>query len=586
MKPTLWSRATLASSVALAGVAVGQARAWDNSPLTTPVVRHSYQCGAQDRPEPELQGQVPKADQRDGNAKKGYNCGLELMGFTPLDKTADGRDSRPNANANMAWSGRCAYVSGSSANLFNPPVVTSTPKPTKNGPGIAVIDVHHPAHPKMVKILRMPGGVATSETINAITKPDGTGVLVVGEYGNDPASYPKPMDIYTYDTRDPNCADLHHIPNPSGPTTLATYYWSKNIHNLTITPDGNYVYATIPIQAIDLRGMWRHAHSPKAASYITYVGDLNDAITAAQEGVGPQNDIVPVQADPAHPVEPDNSHEAWATDDKTLYIGGQQASGEILTIADDAAWLASDGAKPATVVSQSAGRGHSVRTATINGHHYLLHSEESVFGTAYGCVPQVANPFAGPAQPFLTNIDDPAHPKTVSEMGLEINEPQNCPTQIADGENDSVHYHDVDSATNTHFVMASMWNAGIRVFDVRKPAKPAEVAYFNPADVAGPGQATLLDHVWGHIHYDATRGELWFASANGGFFVVRIEDQVRHQLGLPAVASAAPASHQVNGVDVGWPGTRGLEYPRYTLADTATSEQFYCTVAPYTQRVP
>lgn len=574
----------MAAAVTLAGTAVVQARAWDNSPLTKPVVLHDYKCGAHDHREPGLQGQVPKADQDSGEAKKGYNCGLELVGFTPLDKTADGKDSRPNANANMSWAGRCAYVSGSASSLFNPPVVTSQPTAQKTGPGIAVVDVHNPAHPKMVKILRMPGGVATSETINAITKPNGTGVLVVGQYGNDPKSYPKPMDIYTYDTHDPNCAHLHHIDNPDDPKALATYYWPNNIHNLTVTPDGNYVYATIPIQAIDLRDMWRHIDSPRAASYIKYVGNLNEAFTGAQEGVGPQNDVVPADADPAHPLEPVNSHEAWATDDRTVYIGGQTPDGDIFTIIDDGAWLASDGKQPAKVVSQTAARGHSIRSATINGHHYLLHSEESVFGTAYSCVPQEANPFAGPSQPFLTNIDDPAHPKTVAEMGLEINEPQNCPTQLADKENDSVHYHDVDSATDTHFVMASMWNAGIRVFDVRDPAKPTEVAYFNSADVAGPGQDTLLDHVWGHIHYDAARGEIWFVSASGGFYVVRIEDQVRHQLDLPAVDSSPPAADLVNGVDVGGPGTVGLHYPRYTLADIATTDQFYCTIAPYQQR--
>src|SRR3954447_25320299 len=447
MRPAVWWRATVAAAVALTGMVVVQARAWDNSPLTTPVVEHSYQCGAHDHREPGLQGQVPKSDQADGQAKKGYNCGLELVGYTPLDKTADGSGSRPNANANMSWAGRCAYVSGSSSNLFNPPVVTSAPKAASSGPGIAVVDVHNPAQPKMVKILRMPGGVATSETINAITKPDGTGVLVVGEYGNDPKSYPKPMDIYTYDTRDPNCAHLRHIDNPTDPKGQATYYWPENIHNLTITPDGRYVYATIPIQAIDLQDMWRHIDSPKAASYIKYVGNLNKSMNAAQEGVGPQNDIVPAEADPAHPVEPVNSHEAWATDDKTVYIGGQTPDGDIFSIIDDADWLASDGAKPATLVGTYAGRGHSIRGGVIDGHHYLVHSEESVFGTAYSCVPQAANPFAGPAQPFLTNIDDPAHPQTVSEMGLEINEPANCPTQMQDRENDSVHYQDVDSAT-------------------------------------------------------------------------------------------------------------------------------------------
>lgn len=578
-------RAAVAAGVALSGVLVAQARAWDNSPLTGPVVRHDYRCGIHDRPEPGLQGQVPKADQTDGDAKKGYNCGLELVGFTPLHKTANGRDSRPNANANMSWAGRCAYVSGSTAQLFHSPLAKAPTKGTKGGPGIAVVDVHNPAHPRMVRILRMPGGVSTSETINAVTRPDGTGVLVVGEYGNDPVSYPKPMDIYTYNTRDPNCADLHHVPNPTDPGALATYYWPNNIHNLTITPDGDYVYATIPPQAIDLRGMWSHIRSPKAASYIKYVGDLNKVIGGAPVGVGPLDDVVPQQAQPIHPgLATDNSHEAWATDDKTLYIGGQQATGDIFTILNVKDWLASDGKKPAKVLGQYAGRGHSIRSATINGHHYLVHSEESVFGGAYGCVPQEANPFAGPSQPFLTNIDDPAHPKFASEMGLEINEPQNCLTQIQDHENDGVHYHDVDSATDTHFVMASMWNAGIRVFDVRNPTQPTEVAYFNPADVAGPGQPTLLDHVWGHIHYDAQRGELWFASANAGFFVVRLEDQVRHQLGLPPVSSRAPPVDLVDGTDVGGPATAGLHYLRYRLADITPADQFYCTIAPYSQR--
>src|SRR3954467_1773430 len=157
MRPAVWWRAGLASSVALTGVVVAQARAWDNSPLTKAVVRHAYHCGAHDHREPGLQGQVPKADQDSGEAKKGYNCGLELVGYSPLDKTADGKDTtRSNANANMSWAGRCAYVSGSSANLCNPPVVTSAPEAEDSGPGIAVVDVHNPANPTMVEVLRMP----------------------------------------------------------------------------------------------------------------------------------------------------------------------------------------------------------------------------------------------------------------------------------------------------------------------------------------------------------------------------------------------------------------------------------------------
>ena len=574
----------LAAAALVGSVLSLPAHAWDSSPLNKPVVRHVYQCGAHDRRETGLQGQVPKADQTSGRAKKGYNCGLELIGFTPLDKTADGKDSRPNANANMAWAGRCAYVSGSADTYFTQRGVSQGAQAATTGAGVAVVDVHDPQHPAMVRILRAPGATQTSETLHAITRPDGTGVLVVGQYGLDyENSAPKPMDIYTYDTRDRNCGHLRHIDNPADPKKLATFMWPRNIHNLTITPDGNYVYATMPTQAIDLRQMWKHPGA-RAATHIKYVGLLDNAVKANAASVGPSSDLLPSSARVApRAVNFLDSHEAWATDDTTLYTGGQTPLGENLSVVDVRAWLASDGAKPATLISEYAGRGHSIRSATINGHRYLLHSEESVFGAGFGCLPQLANPGAGAAEPFLTNIDDPKKPKTVAQMGLEINEPQNCAAQVADGENDSVHYHDVDSTMNTHFVMASMWNAGIRIFDVRDPIKPTEVAYFNPADVAGPGQGTQLDQAWGHIRYDQSRGEIWFATASGGFFVVRIEDQVRRQLKLPAVTSTAPLSHRVRGIDAGWPGTAGVHYSGYTLADILKDSQYYCTVAPSTQ---
>ena len=568
----------------MTGVGAFHAWAWDSSPLNRPVVRQDYRCGRNDHTEPKLQGQVPKEDQASGEAKKGYNCGLELVGFTALAKTADGKGTRPNANANMYWAGDCAYVSPSNGSLFNPPVVTKAPTTgSPGGPGVAVVDLHSPAHPRMVRILREPGDIATSETIGAMTKPDGTAIVVVGQYGNDPASYPKPMDIYIYDTHDPDCSHLRHIPNPTDPS-LATYYWPKNIHNLTIAPDGNHVYATLPIQAIDISGIWGHLDDRRAASRIKYLGSLNDAMNAPQEGVGPQNDLVPASANLAHPLEPDNVHEAWVEDNKTLYIAGQTPDGEIFSIVDISQWLASGGAKPATVLSETAGRGHSIRTATIGSKKYVLHSEESVFNAAYGCVPQVANPFAAPAQPWLTNVDDPRHPRTVSQMGLRINDPESCPTQVNDGTDDSVHYHDVDNAKDTHFVMASMWIAGIRVFDVRNPSQPTEVAYFNSADIAPRGQAAKLDHVWGHTHYDAKRGNVWFASASGGFYVVRIEDQVRKQLGLTRNVPPAPATHVDHGKDAGWPGTRGVTYalPATGLIDAAP---YYCTLAPLTQRL-
>ncbi|MHB8463719.1 MAG: LVIVD repeat-containing protein [Acidimicrobiales bacterium] len=540
------------------GAITSTASAWDTSPLNRAVVAQHHLCGANDLPETGLQGDVPKADQASGRAKKGYNCGLALVGHALLNF-----GGRQNANANMAWAGHCAYVSGGGA-----PIVPQTkPKPPP-GAGVAVVDVSDSAHPKHVANLRDPGDLTASETLNAITTPSGRSILVIGQYGNDAVSVPKPMDIY--DVSNPDCTKSKH---------LMTYYWPANIHNLTISPDGRYVFATIPLQAVDISGLW--AKHPAAG--VKYLGNINDAMTGTPVAPGPTNDIVPEAArSQTHPSN--SSHEAWVSaDDKILYAGAQTAETETFTIMDISQWLKRDSsgkpAGPPKVISQQAGRGHSIRTATINGVPYVLHSEESVFGTAYGCIPQEQNPFAGPAQPWLTNIQDPANPVLVSQMGLQINEAQNCPAQLNSKVNDSVHYHDVDDPTDTTFVMASMWNAGIRLFDVRDPTKPTEVAYFNPADV-DPTSSVKIDHAWGHIRYIAAKNEIWFATADGGFWVVRMEGKVRAYLDLDHKDQrhGRRALHLAVD-DPGHPGTMGAALIR-PLGGYVDITPYYCTLAP------
>jgi hypothetical protein len=539
---------------------VSNVLAWDTSPLTSVVTRHRHLCGKYDLPEGSIQGDVPKADQVSGRAKKGYNCGLALVGFTPL--TFGGR---PNVNANMAWAGHCAYVAGS-AGLNIAPESKPNPPP---GAGVAVVSVDPTTGiPTHVANIRNPGALVTAETINAVTTPQGRSILVVGQYGNDPISPPKPMDIY--DVSNPDCTKFKH---------LATYYWPANIHNLTLSQDGRYVFATIPLQAVDISGLW--ANPPTG---VKYLGNIQNEMDGLWVAMGPTADLtgkLPEQVrGQTHPLNA--SHEAWPSPDgKTLYVGGQTPQFETFTILDIGKWLARnpDGSptgKP-RIISQESGRGHSVRTATIGGVPYVLHSEESVFGLAYGCIPQETVPFAGPAQPWLTDIRDPAHPKTVSQFGLEINDPKNCPEQLNAKENESVHYHDVDDPTDTTFVMASMWNAGLRVFDVRDPRQPTEVAYFNPGDI-DPTSGTKLDHAWGHIRYLPETGQIWFATADGGFWVVRIEGSVRQYLGLDAKNAAHGLRPlDISSTDPGRAGITGVTLPR-PLNGYVDITRYYCTL--------
>jgi hypothetical protein len=557
--------ATVAAVVALCStLVVGRAAfaQWDTDPLDTRVVtQHHYACGRNDLPEKGIQGDVSKADQDSRRAEKGYNCGLALVGHATLN-----HGGRPaTGNANMAWAGHCAYIAGPGGGIA--PQMYNPPAPAN---GVAVVDVSDSAHPRHVATLHTPGAAAVAETLNAVTTPSGRSILVVGQYGNDVKSKPKPMDIYDVSNRD--CTKFK---------LMATWYWPANIHNLTISQNGKYVFATIPLQAADISGLWDH----DPTTGVTYLGDIQAAMDGPPMATGPSADLddnLPEAVrSQTHPTN--SSHEAWPSPDgRTVYVGGQTPQYEILSIVDISRWLernpdGSPKGKP-VMISQESGRGHSVRTATIRGKPYLLHSEESVFGTAYSCVPKYANPFAGPAQPWLTDISDPAHPRSVSQFGLEINNPANCPEQFNSKANQSVHYHDVDDPKDTTFVMASMWNAGLRVFDVRDPVHPTEVAYFNPGDV-DPSATTKLDQAWAHIHYVPEKGEIWFATASGGFWVVRIEGQVRRYLGLDAKnrAHGLPALN-LTARDRGRPGTVGLTLAR-PPAGFIDATPYYCTLA-------
>ena len=129
-----------------------------------------------------------------------------------------------------------------------------------------------------------------------------------------------------------------------------------------------------------------------------------------------------------------------------------------------------------------------------------------------------------------------------------------------------------------------MWNSGVRIFDVRNPEQPTELAYFNPGDV-DPTSGVTLDHAWGHIRYIAKTGQIWFATADGGFWVTRLEGRVRAYLGLDAKLrrEGLPAL-RVPVSDPGRPGSVGahLTRPAFGYVDLS---RYYCTLGAATPTV-
>lgn len=548
-----------ATAMLLAGGLVFQQAdaSWDPNPFGADVLEQEELCSPDDLPESDdqIQGDIPRADQESGRARLGYNCGLSLVGHTLIERPTGDGDTTQTGNANMAWIGDCAYVSGPAV-LFGPNPSEAEADPSW---GTAVIDVSDPTEPAVDRFLRSPGSLAASEAIHAV-EVGNLGVLVVSEYGNV-AKSDVPVDVYVFNKQ--RCTEIGEP---------YTFHWPDNSHNVTITPNGRYVFATQPLQVLDI-GPLLHQNPGKRGEPV-FVGNLEDDLPVPLVPVGPGADLDDPIPSPIRDLRTDGeasslSHEAWPNEDGTkLYIGGVTPAHEALTIVDLTDWL--QGGDP-HVISQTSGRGHSIRPATIGDRRFLIHAEEAVFGTAYGCTPETLNPFAGPAQPYMTEITDEADPVTINQFGLEINEPENCPAQLDSGINSSIHYHTVDSETDTRFVMASMWHSGIRIFDVRNPEAPTEIAYFNPADVSSVDGEVLIDQAWGHPRYVPEKNQIWYASAAGGFWVLELGPEVLDHLGEdPDTDRTEPFN------PLGFPGTTGAA--RVDPGLRADVTPYYCTL--------
>jgi hypothetical protein len=464
-------------------------------------------CSPADRPETGLQGDVPLADQLSGRADDGYNCGLSVVGYNPLDGRGD--------NANMAWVDDCAYITGA---------------------GVAVVDVSDPSNPVYVRTLHGPGSTDTLETIHAVRSGD-RAVLVAGRYGlfATGGDATGPVDIYDVSQ---DCTD---------PQLVTTFEFPRNVHNLTLTSDAMQLWSTLPTQVADISDL----ANPR------YLGNIDGELRAA-----------------AAPLQLQFAHEVWPIDGgDRIVVGGQVLQDERMFLVDVEDWPN----RPLEVISSWIGPGHSVRTARVRGHDYVLHSEESVLDpTALGCLPSALTPFAGAAQPRLTDVENRTRPRTVSTLELEINDPLNCVTQASSGVDASSHYHDVDDPDDTTFAMVSMWHAGLRIFDLRHPEAPTEVAYFNPGRFrspdADPVQATLtrdgLDIAWGHVHYHRETGHIWLATQTGGFWVLELAPQVREHLDLPERPSLHPD------------GTAPRPESSHLVVQNVELGGIYCTLAP------
>jgi hypothetical protein len=66
-------------------------------------------------------------------------------------------------------------------------------------------------------------------------------------------------------------------------------------------------------------------------------------------------------------------------------------------------------------------------------------------------------------------------------------------------------------------VACSFIASGLRVFDIRDPRHPREIAYFNP-----PGTPSAPYRALSAPTFAPERNEIWYTDGNYGFFALRL----------------------------------------------------------------
>ncbi len=139
----------------------------------------------------------------------------------------------------------------------------------------------------------------------------------------------------------------------------------------------------------------------------------------------------------------------------------------------------------------------------------------------------------------------------VSDIRLAVHQPENRaeiggdPGASSPVQGYAGHYCSVPRREDPGIVACSFIASGLRVFDIRDPEEPKELAYFvapaGPSGTAGPPS----NYAMSSPAFVPERGEIWYSDGNTGFYAVRVADGV-------------------------WPFRAGSEAPRRCLARRST----------------
>ncbi|WP_348672685.1 hypothetical protein [uncultured Abyssibacter sp.] len=429
-------------------------------------------CGPGSNPETGMQGRVSSEDHTSGRAAEGYTCNTELVGSY----------TTPNAIGTVggfkveryvdAQGNECAYYDST---LLFPTNLLDVEA------GVNVMDMSDPANPELVTRLLTPAMLTPHESL-VVSQEGGVLAAVMG----NPGFYPGIVDVYdiSEDCRSPQLRSSALVGNLG--------------HESGLAPDGRTFYSANPgtptLVALDITNpllptrLWS---GPYYSHGLSVSQDGNRAYIASGNGLGMLIlDVSEIQA---------------RVEDPQVY--------EVANIT----W-------PNMTIPQNA------IPFTRDGKSYVLEIDEYSANQADGGVAAHGD-VVGAGR--IIDISDETAPVIVSDLRLEVHEPENRAEIAGDPgaflpiQGYAGHYCNVPTRVNPDIAACSMIVSGLRVFDIRDPANPREIAYFN-----APVQPRLTpvfeasNWAMSSPAFVPERKEIWYTDGYSGFYVVRVTNDV------------------------------------------------------------
>jgi len=518
--------------VALLGAAGGEKKKPDDGSI--PLLVPKATCGPQDHPETALQGQVPASLRASGF--KGFNCNLELVSqikgdganwqTTQFRGTHGSPDNQGKGNA-ARRDVVCAYHGTASPAL-------SLPTRNPASYGVPVIDITEPSSPVKMGYLQTTSMLDPWESLKVNERRQ----LLAADNGQNGGGGPE-IDIYDIsdDCRFPQLLASVKVGTGTDGGAVAPVIG----HEGSWAPDGltyyggditlaqYYAVDTVDPTHPKLINAWKPGIAGATVHGLSISDDGNRAYVVSLLGAGP--------------VTPDKAANGLLIYD-TSEIQARKPNPQAKLVGK---YLFNDG----------GGAQHTI-PVRIEGKPYVIFVDETgpagfVSATDLHKAADAGLPVFPMAR--IIDISDETNPKLVSRLGLETHDPANFNAVIPDLTGLGVfmygsHYCSVDNKQKATTLACGYFNSGIRVFDIRDPAHPKEIAYWNPAGTTtatvGSNHASLgqwraggPDWCSAQVHLDASTGTLWTTCQDNGFVTLKFTNGV-----WPFPQSKTPAGQQ------------------------------------------